>query len=81
MSHQDLDKYSIRNFYFYFEFNQHKYNKYYWKIALIQKKTIQRTCKGPVSIKRIDPKGDYIVIENTCIKKVKTITNYISFLT
>ena len=43
----------------------------YKKKALIQKKIIQRSCKGPISIKRIDPKGDYIVIENTCIKKVK----------
>lgn len=37
---------------------------------MIQKKITQRSCKGPVSIKRIDPKGDFIVIENTCIKKV-----------
>ena len=45
--------------------------------ALIQKKTIHRTCKGPVSIKRIDPKGDYIVIENTCLKKPIVLTNWV----
>ncbi len=37
---------------------------------MIQKKITQRSCRGPISIKRIDPKGEYIVIENTCIKKV-----------
>jgi hypothetical protein len=37
---------------------------------MIQKKIVQRSCRGPISVKRIDSKGDYIVIENTCIKKV-----------
>lgn len=44
--------------------------------AMIQKKIVQRSCKGPVSVKRVDPKGDYIVIENTCIKKVNICTMF-----
>jgi len=46
-------------------------------LPLIQKKIIQRSCKGPISIKRIDPTGDYIVIENTSIKKPVVLTNWI----
>ena len=44
--------------------------------ALIQKKIIQRSCKGPISIKRVDASGDYIVIENTCIRKPIVLTNW-----
>ncbi|RNA43834.1 intermediate filament tail domain [Brachionus plicatilis] len=47
-----------------------------YELPMIQKKIVQRSCKGPVSIKRIDPKGEYIVIENTCIKKPVVMTNW-----
>jgi hypothetical protein len=45
-------------------------------LALIQKKVIQRSCKGCISIKRIDVKGDYIVLENTSLKKPVVLTNW-----
>lgn len=52
------------------------YNLEKFSIPLIQKKTVKRTCKGPISIKRIDPKGEFIIIENTCIKKPIVLTNW-----
>lgn len=54
--------------------HNHELDKF--SIPLIQKKILQRSCHGPISVKRIDPKGDYIVIENTSIKKPVVMTNW-----
>lgn len=54
--------------------HNHELDKY--SIPLIQKKILQRSCRGVVSIKRIDSKGEYIVIENTSIKKPVVMTNW-----
>lgn len=37
---------------------------------MTMKKITQRTSKGPIAIMKVDPKGDFILLENTCIKKV-----------
>lgn len=76
---QNLEKFELRKLEFYFFFacwlnlafqiNETIFNSK-TNIAMIQKKITQRSCRGPISIKRIDPKGEYIVIENTCIRKV-----------
>lgn len=55
--------------------HNHELDKF--SIPLIQKKILQRTCRGPISIKRIEPKGEYIVIENTSIRKPVVMTNWI----
>lgn len=47
-----------------------------FSIPLLQKKILQRSCRGPISIKRIDAKGDYVVIENTSIRKPIVMTNW-----
>lgn len=54
--------------------HNHELDKF--SIPLIQKKILQRSCRGVLSIKRIDSKGDYIVIENTSIKKPVVMTNW-----
>lgn len=54
--------------------HNHELDKF--SIPLIQKKILQRSCRGPISIKRIDPKGDFIVIENTSVKKPVVMTNW-----
>ena len=72
-SHQDLDKYSLRkysNHNIWYSFSSKLILFSSFLKAMIQKKIIQRSCRGPISITRVDPKGDFIVIENTCIKKV-----------
>ena len=37
------------------------------------KKLTKRVSKGPIAITKIDPKGDFIILENTCVKKVQTV--------
>ena len=37
---------------------------------MTMKKLTKRVSKGPIAITKIDPKGEFILLENTCIKKV-----------
>ncbi len=39
--------------------------------AMTMKKITKRTSKGPIAIMKVDTKGEFIVLENTCVKKVR----------
>jgi len=47
-----------------------------YTLPMVMKKTIQRSCKGPISITKVDPRGDFILLENTCVNKPIVLTNW-----
>jgi hypothetical protein len=70
-SDMDLEKFALRKYnLFNVCYDTKKMKTKCMFQAMTMKKITHRTSKGPIAITRIDPKGDFIVLENTCIKKV-----------